>query len=171
VTAGNGHGWKQEDVDDPVAEMSSKIDYAQKRWGCTIFYVDSNVAYERDPNGQVTGDPPMAAKDFQALAQKHPNCLLIPEHKTDQYWAYTAPYGELRLGTSSTPEEVRLTYPHGFSVLRVVDGPSLDDTAAELAASVRAGDVLLFRPWWNDPSNQQIKHIYTLSQEQQVKSN
>jgi hypothetical protein len=66
---------------------------------------------------------------------------------------------------------VRIAYPHAFSVLRVVDGPSLDDTATELAASVSAGDVLLFRPWWNDPANQQIKHIYSLSQESQAKSN
>jgi hypothetical protein len=171
VSAAPAPGWKQQDVSDPVREMSEKIFYAQKRWGCTLFYIDSNVVYERDPNGQVTGNPPMSADDFHRLAQLHRDCLLMPEHHTDEYWAYTAPYGELRLGTAATPEEIRLTYPHAFSVLRVVDGPPLDGLMNQLAATVRAGDVLLFRPWWDDPANSQIARIYGLSKQPQASSN
>ena len=35
--------WDHRLVRDPVALMSAKIEYARKRWGCTIFYLDSNV--------------------------------------------------------------------------------------------------------------------------------
>ena len=32
-------------VEDHVGEMADKIAYAKKRWGCTIFYMDTNVKW------------------------------------------------------------------------------------------------------------------------------
>jgi hypothetical protein len=156
--------WMQQDVSDQTAEMEQKIEYASKRWGCTLLYLDSNVDFVRDATGKVLSDPAMPAADFQKLARAHPDCLLIPEHKTGRYWAYTAPYADLRLGFDSTPPGVREAHPHAFSVLRVVDGPSLSDpdSIAKLTASVKHGDILLFRPWWDDPQTTDIQHIYQL---------
>jgi hypothetical protein len=158
-------GWTQVEVPNPVDEMDSKITYAQRRWGCTLFYCDSNVNFVRDAHGKILNDPAMPASDFQTLARRHQGCLLIPEHKTARYYAYTAPYSELRLGIASTPSEIRETYPHAFSVLRVVDGPPLDSESVtnQLVSTINSGDILLFRPWWDDPTTAQIKRIYTLA--------
>lgn len=145
-------------VPDPVEEMSQKIAYAQKRWGCTIFYIDSNVFEDRSTGKLMTTDMP--AELFQKLARKHPGTLLIPEHKNPRYWAYTGAYAETRQGSLGTSDDVRAVYPRAFTVLRVVDGEPLEKHWNELVASVRAGDVLLFRPWWNDPVNDQVKKIY-----------
>jgi hypothetical protein len=30
----------------------------------------------------------------------------------------------------------------------------------ELVASVKAGDIMIFRAWWNDPVNEQVRQIY-----------
>jgi hypothetical protein len=158
-------GWTQVEVADPVAEMDSKMSYATKRWGCTLFYLDSNVNFVRDASGKILNDPAMPAVDFQTLARKHKDCLLIPEHKTARYWAYTAPYSEFRLGFTGTASQIHETYPNAFSVMQVVDGPPLDSETVvnQLAADISAGDILLFRPWWDDPTTAQIKQIYTLA--------
>jgi hypothetical protein len=34
-------------VEDHVAEMADKIAYAKRRWGCTSFYMDTNVKWEK----------------------------------------------------------------------------------------------------------------------------
>jgi hypothetical protein len=158
-------GWMQQDVPDVVAEMDDKINYARQRWGCTIFYCDSNVTYVRDETGRVLSDPPITVDTFAALARRHPDCLFIPEHKTDRYWAYTAPYSEYRLGINGTPPQVRIAYPDAFSVLRLVDGPDLStkDSIAALVPNLAAGDVPLFRPWWADPQTDDIAHLYGLA--------
>ncbi len=160
-------GWMQQDVADQAAEVDAKIAYAHRRWGCTLFYVDSNVDFVKDAAGQVLSDPAMSAESFHTLAKHHPDCLLMPEHKTGRYWAYTAPYSEFRLGFTGTSDEVRVAYPHAFSVMQVVDGPNLADPgpAAELTADIKHGDVLLFRPWWDDPQTADIEHVYAKAHE------
>jgi hypothetical protein len=159
---GGRPGWMQQDVADPVAEMDDKISYAVKRWGCSIFYLDSNVSFVRDAAGKILDDPALPADDFATLARHHRSCLLIPEHKVARYWAYTAPYSEFRLGFKGTPEDVRLAYPRAFSVMQVVDGPPLGDPepVRTLTAAINHGDVLLFRPWWDDPQTTDIEHLY-----------
>ena len=77
--------------------LVGKALYANNRWGCTLFYVDSN------------GDPnvPYPALVFQnvaaALAQRKIIVLLMPEHKKVRYYGATAPYAELRGGNLGTP--------------------------------------------------------------------
>lgn len=157
---GHEHHWRQTGVHDPIAELSDKINYAQKRWGCTIFYIDSNVDVKKNDQGK-TEYPPMSADGFVKLAHLHRDCLLLPEHSTPQYWANTAPYHELAQGYSSTPENVRALYPHSFSVLRVVDGPLLEGQVFDkLTDAVKSGDILLFRAWFDDPDSQKVKSIY-----------
>jgi hypothetical protein len=64
-------------------EMLGKMQYAHKRWGTTLFYVDSSV----DANGGNL-DPSI----FQALAAALPDSLIMPEESTPKYYAYTAPF-------------------------------------------------------------------------------
>lgn len=139
----------QIEVADPAENLISKIAEAKKRWGCTLFYVDSN------------GDPslPMDASVFRRVAEAHPDVLLIPEHENLCYYAYTAPYNQLNMGVASTTAIVRHVYPGAFSVLQVADGP-VDQRRAELVTAVRSGDILLFRGWFADPYNDKVKGIY-----------
>jgi hypothetical protein len=150
----------QMQIDDPAYLLNEKIAYARKRWGCTIFYVDSNVIYDPSfkPNDGA-GYELMPATVFQRVAAANPDVLLVPEQKSARYYAYAAPYGELRLGVTGTPDAVRQVYPDSFSVVYVPDGPA-DQRRADLIDAIRHGDILLFRGWWPDPYNAQIKAIY-----------
>ena len=82
-------------------------------------------------------------------------------------WGAAALTGEAVFSgeVASTPAGVREAYPHAFSVLRVVDGPPLSDpdSISKLSAAVKAGDILLVRPWWDDPQTTDIKHIYDVT--------
>ncbi|HVR85819.1 MAG TPA: hypothetical protein VMU54_15985 [Planctomycetota bacterium] len=139
-------------VDDIGAELSAKIVTAQKRWGCSLFYIDSNVL----PGVNDTNLVPAAL--MESLAAKFPGTLLIPEQANARYWASTAPYRELRGGSSSTPEAVREIYPGSFSVVNTADGP-IEKRRTELVGAVKRGDVLMFRAWWNDPANALVRGI------------
>ncbi|MBV9491477.1 MAG: hypothetical protein JO069_17405, partial [Verrucomicrobia bacterium] len=64
----------QPDSDAIFNSLDQRITYAQQRWGCTLFYVDSN--------GDI--NHPYDVSIFKRLMEKHPDCLLIPEAQTDQ---------------------------------------------------------------------------------------
>lgn len=135
---------------DPVRTMIEKIGYAKKRWGCELFYIDSN------------GDPnvPMPADWFRRVHDTHPDVLLMPEHETLKYYAYAAPYeGFQHSKRASTPAGVRRVYPQAFSAIYVPDGP-VAEKRAELVEGVRRGDILLFRGWFGDRYNDMVKSIY-----------
>ena len=101
----------------------------------------------------------MDAAIFAQVAAAHPDVLLIPEHENTRYYAHCAPYHELRQGFAGTPETVRAVYPGALSVVYVPDGP-VEAMRAELVASVKRGDILMFRAWWDDAFNAQVKSIY-----------
>jgi len=143
----------QADMGDVTRTLIDKALYANRRWGCTIFYVDSN------------GDPnvPYPASVFQAvaaaLARRKITVLLMPEHQNVRYYSVTAPYDELRGGIFGTPDRIRRVYPGAFTVLNTSDG-DLDGRHADLVRAVKRGDILLFRAWWDDPQNAKVKAIY-----------
>lgn len=146
----------QQDVAGPaqiVKLLLDKITYANHRWGCTLFYVDSNG----DPN--VPFDAAIFQQVAQTLAREHLQVLLMPEQQNTRYYAYSAPYDELRGGVASTPADVRRVYPRAFSVISVPDGP-LDARRDELVQAVKRGDILLFRAWFDDTYNAKVKSIY-----------
>src|SRR5262249_18070178 len=94
----------QEWLDDPEALfqlLNDKIEFVQRRWGCTLFYIDA------------PGNPmwPAAAEVFRKLNAKHPDILLSPEQRTTVDYAWTAPYWDVRNGPSPS-REARWIYPH-----------------------------------------------------------
>lgn len=143
----------QADMGQVTRTLIDKALYANKRWGCTLFYVDSN------------GDPnvPYPASVFQnvaaALARRKITVLLMPEHQDVRYYGVAAPYDELRGGVLGTPDRIRHVYPGAFTVLCTSDG-DLDGRHADLVTAVKGGDILLFRAWWDDPQNAKVKAIY-----------
>lgn len=144
--------YEQMDVKDIEANLKTKIEAAKKRWGCTLFYVDSNI--EDDAKGRVVH----SAAIYRNLMKAFPDTLFIPEHEAARHFAYAAPYNETRGGYFNTRPEFRAVYPNAFSVLYVADGP-LDEHREELIQAVRQGDILLFRGWWNDPFNEKMRQI------------
>jgi hypothetical protein len=149
---------------DPAEEMSQKIDYARKRWGCTLFYMDSNATWAYSPAKEKDGKPKvdswtMRADVLRELAAKQPDVLLIPEFQNPGYYSHVSGYKELRGGFASTPARDLYIYPDAFSVIYPTDG-LIDQRRDELVASVKRGDILFFMGWYNPPINQKVKSIY-----------
>jgi hypothetical protein len=141
---------EQTAVADTASLLIEKIGYARKRWGITLVYLDSNVDEEHNP---------LDASVIQKVAAAFPDCLIIPEHSNLRYYAYSAPFGELRHGTVTTPDTTRDVYPKAFTLVYTADGP-LDQYRDGLKAAVRRGDALMYRTWFTDPQNEKVKAIY-----------
>lgn len=138
--------------------LVEKASYAFKRWGCTMFYVDSD-------GGPLDASPPSV---FEEALRKMPQALFIPENiwpkdyaSTAPLASFTAPYKPLH-----TPSLIKAIWPGAFSVTYVGDVPGSDlkkngKQWAEFVDAVREGDVLSFRAWYDDePLNGQIREIY-----------
>lgn len=140
----------QNDSLDPFTTLRDKIAYARRRWGCTLFYVDSTV----DSKGA------LSAEVFERVTKAFPDVLLMPENESPRYFAFTAPFNSfVHHGVSSTPSITREFYPNAFSMIYAPDG----DFAlhrAELLAAVKRGDILLFHAWYDAAGNAQVKSIY-----------
>ncbi len=139
----------QKDVANEAATLIEKIGYAKRRWGATLFYVDSN------------GGPfdPSDAEVFRRVAARFPDVLLMPEHQNLKYQAYSAPYNDLRFESAVTPDESRTVYPRAFSVIKG-DAPQLTKRRADLVRAVRAGDILMFNGWYESDEGKLVKSIY-----------
>ena len=150
----------------PVVErMCDKIAYAKKRWGCTLYYIDTNGTWRPcGPDGKFRWLL-MNAHMLRAIRARHPDVLLIPEltraggtfHAA--YWSYAAPYFELDLGGTSTPAHVRKLLPGAFSIINISDGP-FDEKRPLLLAGVRRGDILLFHGWYGARRNAKVRALY-----------
>jgi hypothetical protein len=144
----------QDTDDDHATEvLLERIAYAKQRWGCTLFYVDSTTT-------AVFGGRSYYPDVFQAVAQAHPDVLLIPENESMRYFAYSAPLNSyMHHRVTSTPAGARMVYPKSFSVLMAPDGDRPEDHDA-LVTAVRRGDILLFNGWYNSDGTEKIKKLY-----------
>jgi hypothetical protein len=144
-------GYVQEHTEDPAQTLIDKISYAKKRWGCTLFYIDSNT--NRNKSRFVLLD----ALLFKRIHKAHPDVLLIPEGQNAKYYAYTAPYDELRRGYIATPKQIREIYPKAFSVINI-DGADLVNRPS-LVEAVKNGDILMCHVWYNSKSTIETQRI------------
>lgn len=149
VLAPDHHSAVERDSADPAARLMEKIAWAKSRWGATLFYVDTN------------GDPsrPLDPDILEKVAAAFPDVLLIPEHKNVRYFAFSAPYFSLREGLASTPEAIRAVYPNAFSTVNTADG-QIGQRRGELVSAIKHGDILLYRTWYDDPANKDVKSLY-----------
>jgi hypothetical protein len=141
-----------------------KIATAKKRWGCTLFYVDSDASHDDSmgwsDESAYTLD---SASIFQDAAAANPDCLIIPEQKITRHFAYGAPYVELRQDIAVTDPMTLRVYPNAFSVINISSdspGGRMDTRRTDLINSVKRGDILMFRAWPNVPELQPVKDIY-----------
>ncbi len=122
--------------------LLEKIDYARKRWGATMFYIDSNGGIRR----------PDELWQLRQVAKLRPDILLIPEHHYLPYRAFSAPYLSLRKGDSpKTANWARRLFPGSFQVLDISNAPR---DWAIIATARSQGDVLLFPAWFPNPESQ-----------------
>jgi hypothetical protein len=136
----DGDGPLQVGADDPTGELLAKIDYARRRWGCTIFYIDSTT----DKQGALPADV------MKTLAERHPDALLLPENESLRYFAYSAPLNSFaHHNVAQTPPSVREVYPNAFSAI-MITAPVKQMTAGyeRLAAAVAAGDIMIVNAWY-----------------------
>ena len=152
ITMVNGKPVHGAAINQHAAEiLKDKLAYAKKRWGCTLFYIDSTVAVTAN-----SLDPDV----FKAVADAYPDVLLIPENESMRYFAYSAPLNSyVHHKVTSTPAGVRIVYPKAFSVLMAPDGDRPEDHDA-LVTAVRNGDILLFNSWYNNEGGAKIKKLH-----------
>jgi HEAT repeat protein len=106
---------------EPLTELEAKIDYAKQRWGCTIFYVDTNYFWrpygpeKQFQSGRLTSDL------WRQLRTKYPDILFIPEFASTGDYASVAGYGEADMGDYGMPAIAKALYPDAFRVIVIED--------------------------------------------------
>jgi len=156
--------WNQREVKDPVATMSEKMTYAQKRWGCSIFYLDSNVfgdgllaPEQKKEMRNIPWVMPMSM--LEKLVKLHPDCLICPEWATREYYRITAPYSSPNLNDGGTDPLIRRLWPNAFRLVAVRQG-LLEKRWEHFAESIEQGDILLFLPWFDASENVFVQLLY-----------
>ncbi len=143
--------------------LSDKIRHATERWGCTLFYLDSDIVWVGDPVKIPDAAGYTALPDAQLLRdlmREHPDILVLPEWETLRCYAYAAPYSQLNHNKLTAPPPYALrTYPEAFFVNRIGRADA-EGKLAELAASVRRGDILFYTGWYDAPENTLVREIY-----------
>jgi len=155
-------GYTYQRESDVVRELVAMIDYAKNRWGCTLFYLDSNSYVENGTKDGVNPSHRLTATMIEELHAAHPEVLVIPEHPQPGYHACTAQYRELRGGSAGTPAAERTADPHAFSVISFA-GMSDDGWYTNwerLADCVQQGDVHIFDGWYPSRSNELTRLVY-----------
>jgi hypothetical protein len=142
--------WPVGDNDAVFNDLDAKLSYAKQRWGCTLFYVDSNSWPNSDTHD---------VSVFQRLQQKYPDVLICPEFHQLKYYTCCAPYLEMKnhgpAGTSVTDSNV---FPGAFSLLNVSDGDMT--RTQELLSAFQRGDIALYRAWYQDVDYTTVKRLY-----------
>jgi hypothetical protein len=150
-----------------VERFDRKIQYAKDRWGCTIFYIDTNVEFRMmDALGPGNSKSILlSATVFRELRERHPDVLIIPEfirkgqRSQIAYWGCTVEYQELDLGKKGTTDFARTVYPGAFSLVNVSDG-DIEANRDELVEAVRGGDILMTRGWFINNRTEVVRGIY-----------
>jgi hypothetical protein len=128
---------------EAVDSLSKSIEYANQRWGCTLFYMDSNSYLQSGSKNTKLITVEMIAE----LNRCTPGILIFPEHHHPElrYHEVCAPYrAAFWLGWTGTPPNVRKKYPNAFSIVSF--GGNLDHVYQHwnaYVANMAAGDIFL----------------------------
>ncbi|MBA3935912.1 MAG: hypothetical protein H0X38_00465, partial [Planctomycetes bacterium] len=136
-------------VADPARLLQAKIDYAQRRWGATIFPV----------LGDSGGVLPMATI-CRRVGAASPGLLLMPSCDGGEAYRWSAPWQDARKPTAPQPADARRTLPGAFGAFAEMEPEELARRRDELVQAVTAGDILTFRAWYADPAQPLIRAIY-----------
>jgi len=132
-------------------EMRAKIQYAYRRWGATLYYVDSTLRY----NGDLT-----PGADFEWLREEYPDVMVFPEWKGVRHYSSTWPWTDTNLGAMFPGRQTMLTYPHAAGLIRVPNDEQIDAKEEQLTEAVRTGNILLFDGWYPHHANDVVIRCY-----------
>jgi hypothetical protein len=143
----------KEEAASPVDRLDAKIRYARERWGCTLFYIDTNHFWRprlRRAEKWEWANKMLPSAVFRELHRRHPDILLIPEHEYVQYWSSSAPYRHPPRYGGPTPSLVEAIYPGAFSVLAAhPSGDWVRNNRTKAIQAVLSGDIFLVHGWFN----------------------
>lgn len=122
----------------PADILSEKVAYAKKRWGCTLFYVDTNHAaglrpetddekatWPKNADGSFKWYHELLNEDvWEEVLSRHPDVLFTIEHTPLIQYAVNAPFDDGLAGLGGTPPVVRATWPEAFKCLAGTGGQS-----------------------------------------------
>ena len=156
--------WNQRETQDPVATLSAKIKYAQKRWGCTIFYLDSSVFGDgllTEAQKKEMHNIPwvMPVSMLEKLTKLHPDCLISPEFARRDLYRFGAPYSSPNLGEGGTDPLIRRLWPQAFRLI-MSRQDLMEKRWEQYADSVEKGDVLMFCCWGDFVEQTFVKLLY-----------
>jgi|GEM_PF-823816 len=106
---------------DPYTQLEAKVEYARKRWGATLFYIDTNFFWRPYGETRTWKSGQLPPDIYRRLMQKFPDCLFIPEFGNVGDYAASAPYGEADMGAWGTSNIIRAIWPDAFRVIVVED--------------------------------------------------
>jgi hypothetical protein len=160
-------------VANQLADLDAKLNYAYKRWGCRMFYVDSNESSaDVGPAEAAQLNPRWAAAYvYTQLNLRHPDCVIIPEEHYNaafslpslgindpayQYERVASRYTALWFpwqGPFLTSLEVAAV-PDAFTFINTTNMGSSDtaDTANVVYAIQHGKAILMANVWWSDVS-------------------
>ena len=141
------------DEDKVLSILKEKVGYAQRRWGATMFYVDSTVNTKGDP---------LNYKIFRRLQEEYPDVLFVLENANTYYYGTAATYGQGNMGAFDVPDVARVIYPNAFRVLQMSDSVNYQDPAVHerLVQSVKNGNILLVDGWSSSGNSAAILQVY-----------
>lgn len=148
----------------PIVErMSRKIEFAKNKWGCTLFYIDTNGVQrpvgEEQQRKWMLLDPHI----WRDLQRRHPDVLLIPEFAANPgQMAYTTTYLQPPYSPPVLRASWRKLLPGAFGVSYTVNlkREKWQELRPRLIEGVAAGDSMFFRGWFGDGYNKLIKGLY-----------
>lgn len=124
----------------PFEELDDKIVYAKERWGATLFYIDTNFFWRPYEGTWKSGR--IAPQTWAALAEKHPDCLFIPEFGGAADYRSCAVYGEADMGSYGMPAMARQLYGESFRVVVVEDADPYENFE-RFVGTVENGNALM----------------------------
>lgn len=143
-------------------EMKEDLEYARKRWGCTLFYIDSTI----DEKGS------LGPELFIRLNRDFPDVLMMPENQTLMYYSCSAPLDSMsHHGVARTAPKIREIWPKAFTVTMASGGTEMigeKNISPEVRAKrreamvdgVKHGDILMFHGWYMNEGTKEVMDIY-----------
>jgi len=162
--------WSQVMLNDEqaYADLKQDLEYARKRWDCTLFYIDSTITCRRDDPSR---HDVMAVWVLEKLHAENPDVLILPENQTLRYYAVGAPLDSLsHHGVVNTYGPIRRIWPRAFICTMAHDGATmlgkdhntpeaLARRKAEMIDAAMAGDVFMIAGWYMNSGTKEIMEI------------
>jgi hypothetical protein len=156
-----------------LADLDAKLTYAYKRWGCRIFYVDSNACAQDIMLSQQNQLNPTESPAwiYTQLYLRHPDCVIFPEEHYNtsctfagppvindppyQYERVASRYTELDYQWQSPflQSDELAAVPDAFTLISVSNIGSSDpaDSTNVIAALQNNRCILMANAWYDDP--------------------